>query len=169
MTEVYTGRYSDNGLSEGDTVEFLESGNTSRNLYPEGQRRTLRMGEEYGVLLDERDFNGYDARYILVSQKREVTMSSFAQFVRKRDGLPPSPKEKSYSSKWRYPQDYPRWVDDYCCRIFLEDGNRQDIEDMFDWSTTPQGDFYWGDRYDGSQPVTQEDIEYIEWVLQHAE
>lgn len=41
------------------------------------------------------------------------------------------------------------------------EGDPGELLDAFEWKRTPQGDRHWYDRYDGSEPLTDEDYAFL--------
>lgn len=85
-TEVITGRYSENGMSPGDVIEFVPHprGGTMHRLYPPGVRMELHQSGRY--ISDEEEHNGHDAAYILVSSKASVSrVKGIARFLKEHN------------------------------------------------------------------------------------
>ena len=87
----------------------------------------------------------------------------FRNWMRKLDG-------KSYVPNRRVDQGYGT-VGGVClvtCQKVL-DGDAARLSCAFFWSSTRQGGVYWQDRKHGTEPMSQEDLEYIRGLIDYYE
>lgn len=74
----------------------------------------------------------------------------FRAFVRKRDGLPLTPVNEVVGVQLEYLHNVVKYKVEY------------DLIRSFDWNSTPQGDYYWLHRHEGSLPLSREDYRWLE-------
>ena len=49
---------------------------------------------------------------------------------------------------------------------YVLQGERANLWDAFTWRATPQGHDHWCDIAEGREEATEEDIEYIKWLME---
>jgi|DEB0MinimDraft_6_1074348.scaffolds.fasta_scaffold03072_1 hypothetical protein len=87
-----------------------------------------------------------------------VRFKGYSSFIKKTEG-----KKDNPSGIYQWDTEVLRNVHVFSLDELMSvcKGVRSSLLDAFHWRTTPQGSDYWVERYSGTQPLTQEDKQFL--------
>jgi hypothetical protein len=96
-----------------------------------------------------------------------VRFKGYSSFIKKTEG-----KKDNLIGMYQWDTEDLRKVEIYSLdelKLARVGGNRHHLLDAFNWRTTPQSIDHWVERYNGTQPLTQEDKQFLKELYDYHE